>query len=272
MALQLPAELWDHVLLQLDPDELQHATLSLARALGHRVAVSRAVWWRHLRVTREGQAWQCIAALRDEPAHTHEAVESLQVQVWRDDPQMLVNLALQLPAVRSIALTVGPVAAPEHIEELLDPVALRRNRAGRFKQLEQLAFRFNPYCAERSYYTFLAGAYFDVAPLSLARMTADDLPRLRLLSFVQDLPPTHGTVKKETPAFGLHELQDGLAGLELQDGATRPLEVEPEPVEAVHVAGKYVGRKRKGDKMDFAQPIVRPFLPPSPVATRFSPL
>ncbi|GAA5861661.1 hypothetical protein JCM3774_002661 [Rhodotorula dairenensis] len=255
MALRLPAELWDHVLVQLDPDELQHAALSLARALGHRVAISRAVWWRHLRVTRDGQAWQCIAALRHEPAATSEAVQSLQVQVWRDDPQMLVNLALQLPAVRSIALTVGPVAAPEHIEELLDPVALRRNRTGRFKQLGQLALRFNPYCAERSYYTFLAGAYFDVAPLSLARMHPDDLPELRRLSFVQDLPPTHGTVKKETPAFGLHELQEGLAGLELQDGAAPP-EPDPEPVAAVHVAGKYVGRKRKGDKMDFAQPIV----------------
>ncbi|GAA5989671.1 hypothetical protein JCM10908_000582 [Rhodotorula pacifica] len=266
-ALRLPAELWDHVLLQLDPDDLQHTTLNLARALGHRVAISRAVWWRHLRVTREGQAWQCIAALRKEDKGTSNAVESLQVQVWRDDPQMLVNLALQLPAVRSINLTVGPVAAPEHIEELLDPVALRRNQSGRFKQLEQLAFRFNPYCAERSYYTFLAGAYFDVAPLSLARMHTDDLPRLRRLSFVQDLPPTHGTVKKETPAFGLHQVQDGLAGLQVGDGegtaapqgaeAELKPDVEPEVVAApVHVAGKYVGRKKKGDKMDFAQPIV----------------
>lgn len=257
-ALRLPAELWDHVLLQLDPDQLQHTALSLSRALGHRIAVSRAVWWRHLVVTREGQAWQCIDALKKEPEGTKEAVQSLEVQVWRDDPQLLVNLAIQLPAVCSVALTVGPLAAPEHIEDLLDPVAVKRNRSGRFKQLEQLALRFNPYCAERSYYTFLAGAYFDVAPLSLARMQSDDLPKLRRLSFVQDLPPTHGTVKKETPAFGLHEVQEGLAGLSvLQDAQAEPEpEPEPEPVAAVQVAGKYVGRKRKGDKMDFAQPIV----------------
>ena len=95
-------------------------------------------------------------------------------------------------------------------------------------------------------------------------MQTDDLPKLRRLSFVQDLPPTHGTVKKETPAFGLHEAQEGLAGLSvLQDEAVPPQmepEPEPEPVAAVHVAGKYVGRKRKGDKMDFAQPIVRALL------------
>lgn len=108
------------------------------------------------------------------------------------------------------------------------------------------------------------GAYFDVAPLSLARMQPDDLPQLRRLSFVQDLPPTHGVVKKETPAFGLHEVQEGLAGLSvLQDEAAPPqIEPEPEPVAAVRVAGKYVGRKRKGDKMDFAQPIVRYHRPP----------
>lgn len=114
------------------------------------------------------------------------------------------------------------------------------------------------------------GAYFDVAPLSLARMQSDDLPKLRRLSFVQDLPPTHGTVKKETPAFGLHEVQEGLAGLSvLQDAQAEPEpEPEPEPVAAVQVAGKYVGRKRKGDKMDFAQPIVRTTL--LGTASRFS--
>lgn len=286
MALRLPAELWDHVLLQLDPDELQHTTLALSRALGNRVSISRAVWWRHLAVTRQGQAWQCIQQLRNEPQGTR--VESLTVQLWREDQQLLVNLALAPPleSVRALSLTVGPLAAPEHVQDLLDPVALRRN-PNRFRKLEQLAFRFNPYCQERSYYTFLKvrsppvratwthhtltcpdraqGAYFDVAPLALAAIGTSEMPQLRRLSFIQDLPPTHGSVKKETPAFGLppqQQLEDGMAGLDLQgagggsnggneDGA----ESDPEPA-PVQIAGKYVGKRRKGDKMDFAQPIV----------------
>lgn len=94
-------------------------------------------------------------------------------------------------------------------------------------------------------------------------MATTDLPQLRRLSFIQDLPPTHGSVKKETPAFGLapqQQLQDGMDALNLQDagnGEGNEQETEPEPEPApVQIAGKYVGKRRKGDKMDFAQPIV----------------
>lgn len=290
LASKLPAELWDHVLLQLEPDELQAAALSLGRALGERVPLSAAVRWRHLRVTRDGQAWQCIHALRTRKnaADPASAVRSLTCEVWRDDPQMLVNLALQCDHLRALSLTVGPVASPEHLEDLLDPGALRRNQTGRFKQLEQLAFRFNPYCAERSYYTFLKvngrsfcksrhllthspqGAYFDVAPSSLARMDIADLPRLRRLSFIQDLPPTHGSIKKEIPAFGLQHVQEGLSRLDVQGeqedaGAGSDADRDDDPPAVAQIAGKFVPRKRKTGKMDFAQPIVRL---PEPVELR----
>ncbi|GEM07285.1 serine threonine protein kinase [Rhodotorula toruloides] len=230
VAERFPSELWDHVVAQLPADEVQHTSLALSRALPRTAHVSNALFWRHIRVNREGQAWQIIQKLRQEDG----AAE--------DDPQLLVNLLLALPSLRAISLTVGPLAAPEQLEELLDPAGIKRT--GRWKQLEQLAFRFNPYCAERSYYTFLKGAYFDTAPLSLSRLSRSDLPSLRRLSFIQDLPPTHGATKKETPAFGLHELEAELDQLRLEEIKA-----------SVPVSGKY-GRKAAQGKMEFAQPIV----------------
>ncbi|BGO94077.1 hypothetical protein JCM10020v2_005771 [Rhodotorula toruloides] len=189
----------------------------------------------------EVQAWQIIQKLRQEPGAA-DCARTVATALWRDDPQLLVNLLLALPSLRSICLTVGPLAAPEHLEDLLDPASIKRT--GRWKQLEQLAFRFNPYCAERSYYTFLKGAYFDIAPYSLSRLSSSDLPSLRRVSFIQDLPPTHGVTKKETPAFGLHDLEAELDQLRLDEIKA-----------SVPISGKY-GRKAAQGKMDFAQPIV----------------
>ncbi|BGP39985.1 hypothetical protein JCM10450v2_003965 [Rhodotorula kratochvilovae] len=244
-AVLLPSELWDHVLSLVEPALQQHTALALSRALP-RAHISSAAFLRHLRISRPGQAIQASHHLRHSPQGTATAVKTATVEVWRDDPQLIVNLLLSLPDPRSIALTVGPLAAPEHLEDLLDPAGIRRT--ARWKTLEQLAFRFNPYCSERSYYTFLKGAYFDTAPLSLARTSPEHLPALRRLSFIQDLPPTYGTVQQETPAFGLHQLADAL-----DDAAAAPA---PAPASAVvPVSGKF-GRVLKKDKMDFAQPIV----------------
>ncbi|KAK4333699.1 hypothetical protein RTBOTA2_002433, partial [Rhodotorula toruloides] len=241
VAERLPSELWDHVVAQLPADEVQHTALALSRALPRTAHVSNALFWRHVRVSREGQAWQIIKKLRQEEGAA-ECARTVATALWRDDPQLLVNLLLALPSLRSISLTVGPLAAPEHLEDLLDPAGIKRT--GRWKQLEQLAFRFNPYCAERSYYTFLKGAYFDTAPHSLSRLSSSDLPSLRRVSFIQDLPPTHGITKKETPAFGLHDLETELDQLRLEEIKA-----------SVPVSGKY-GRKAAQGKMDFAQPIV----------------
>lgn len=97
----------------------------------------------------------------------------------------------------------------------------------------------------------MQGAYFDTAPLSLSRLSGLDLPSLRRLSFIQDLPPTHGITKKETPAFGLHDLEAELDQLRLEEIAA-----------TVPVSGKYARKTAQG-KMDFAQPIVRHSRTPS---------
>ncbi|BGP16064.1 hypothetical protein JCM10213_006800 [Rhodosporidiobolus nylandii] len=238
----LPAELWDHCLSLLPPSHLQHTALALSRALPQgENHISRALLWRHLLIRREGQAYQCTRRLREEEQGTAQAVRTVKVEVWRDDAQLLVNLLLALPALRSIELTAGPLAAPEDYEDLFDPAGLQRTR--RFDKLEQLAVRFNPYVSERSYYTFLKGAYFDSLLLSLSRLPPSLAPSLRRLSIAQDLPPTHGTTPKSTLAFGLHDLGAELDSLQLS-------QIQ------VPTSGRFGRKWEKADPMGFAQPIV----------------
>ncbi|GAA5851297.1 hypothetical protein JCM8547_004199 [Rhodosporidiobolus lusitaniae] len=242
MASTLPAELWDHCLSLLDPRHLQHTAVALQQALPH-THLSRALLWRNLQVKRQGQALQCITQLRDEDEGTREAVRTVNVEVWRDDTQLLVNLLLSLPAVRAIDFSVGPTAAPDEIEDLVEPAGL--TRTGRWKHLEQLSFRYNPYVSERSYYRFLAGAYFDSSVHSLCRLPPSSAPKLTRLSFAQDLPPLHGTIRPETLAFGLHNL-----GLEDQLDSLQINKI------VVPTSGRYNRRTVKTDPREFAQPIV----------------
>lgn len=53
----------------------------------------------------------------------------------RTDSNILVNLVDAFPHLRQIDLNVGPLFAPEHLEELVER---ERNR------LERLSLRFNP--------------------------------------------------------------------------------------------------------------------------------
>ncbi|GAA5896957.1 hypothetical protein JCM8208_006123 [Rhodotorula glutinis] len=243
----LPAELWDHVLSLLPPHEQQHTTLALSRALP-RSDPSPTSLVRHIRITRPRQALETAQALRKSLNNSSQAIRTVTVEVWRDDQQLVVNLVLAIPRPTSVSLTIGPLAAPEHLEDLVDPASI--HRSGRWRHLEQLSFRFNPYSVQKSYHTFLKGAYYDTAPLSLARCDPQDLPALRRLSFIQDLPPTYGVVRKETPAFGLADLDEAL-----DEAAAEDAPREPEPVVYASVGGKF-GRVLKHDKMDFAQPIV----------------
>lgn len=123
---------------------------------------------------------------------------------------------MRLPNLSSLRLTVGPLFAPENIEELLGaPPADTSFGATPVPppwqpKIEQLWLRFNPYVSERSYYTFLKGKYFDTTATTLAGWGEGEAPRLRRVAFVQDLPPTHGQTRAAVPAFGLAELADAL--------------------------------------------------------------
>ncbi|GAA6060904.1 hypothetical protein JCM10212_003938 [Sporobolomyces blumeae] len=241
----LPPELWDHVLSLVPPDQLQRTALALSRALPSS-DFSSSYLWRHLRLSREGQSWDVIQKLRQQ-SHLRNHVRTVDSAAFREDPQHLVNLVQSLPHPRKIHLNVGPLFSPEHLDDLLHPsvVASARHLAS----LEHLSFRFNPYCMERSYFVFLKGTYFDSIVLNLAHLDLAAAPHLEHVSFEQDLSPNHGAEKKkETPAFGLHELGDELNEIEATGAGT--LQQPP-------ASGRFARKKvENGGKMDFAQPIV----------------
>jgi len=113
---------------------------------------------------------------------------------------------------------------------------------------------------ERSYFVFLKGTYFDSIVLNLSSWTLDTAPKLKRLDFTQDLSPNHGVKRKDTPAFGLHEIRQELNEIEekeLEEEEERIMMASRQPP----ASGRF-GRQNKieNGKMDFAQPIVRFFL------------
>ncbi|GAA5968291.1 hypothetical protein JCM3765_000383 [Sporobolomyces pararoseus] len=245
----LPPELWDYVLTFLPADDLQRTSLSLTRALPS-AEVSTSLLWRNLKLTREGQAWQAIHKLRHLDQGVKGAVKTVKATAFREDPQQLVNLLLALPSAESLHLNVGPLFSPEQLDELLLPSSALTSR--RFHKLSSLSFRFNPYCMERSYFVFLKGTYFDSIVHNLARFTNETAPRLSRLEFVQDLSPNHGSKKKkETPAFGLHELRQELDNVEAE------MDLRIDASRQPPASGKSTRKSvEENGKMDFAQPIV----------------
>lgn len=275
----LPPELWDYVLTFLEPTSLQSTALSLSRAIPSS-SISPSLLWRHLHLSRESQALQCISKLRRMDQGVRESIKSVRAMAFRsvsiidhsislsqrrvkhkyvnsEDPQQLVNLLLSLPSARSLQLHIGPLFSPEQLDELLTPLSSLRSR--RFTSLSQLSFRFNPYCMERSYFVFLKGTYFDSIVLNLSSWTLDTAPKLKRLDFTQDLSPNHGVKRKDTPAFGLHEIRQELNEIEekeLEEEEERIMMASRQPP----ASGRF-GRKNKieNGKMDFAQPIVRSY-------------
>lgn len=98
----------------------------------------------------------------------------------RTDSDVLVNILNELQHLKSIVINVGPLFAPEHLEELVEKP---RNN------LETLALRFNPYVDKASYTIFLKGLYFDTGILRLARWPITTA--FRHLSLIQDPIPSH---------------------------------------------------------------------------------
>lgn len=106
---------------------------------------------------------------------------------------------------------------------------------------------------ERSYFVFLKGTYFDSIVHNLARFSKETAPRLNRLEFVQDLSPNHGSKKKkETPAFGLHEMRQELDNVEAE------MDLRIDASRQPPASGKFARKSvEENGKMDFAQPIVR---------------
>ncbi|SCZ99070.1 BZ3500_MvSof-1268-A1-R1_Chr7-1g09382 [Microbotryum saponariae] len=273
---QLPVELLEYILLMLSRTDLQPTTLAVIKACFRMSLLSSALLLRHLRITRPGQAAQCLAKLRQQPRWP-ALVRTAVVECWsfhcmeylsdricyrnRDDPQLIINLVAALPVLTSLRMTIGPMFAPDHLEEMLERPTFRAS-------IQQLWLRFNPYVLERSYYSFLKvrclpsrtgskGAYFDTAPLAIAQWPVEAAPHLRCLAYAQDLLPSHGIVRRPTPAFGLQELTDSLDEFGAEPPATSAsLTPDKPPIQLPDTSGPRLAKRLEAEKADFAQPIV----------------
>lgn len=153
IALRLPAELWDVILLEHTPREhVQRTALSLLIVFPT-APVSHLSLWRHLVVARPEQLlplYQLVRPLEARESEECRAVRSFEMRSWRGDPDILNNTLGVLSGVRELHLRVGTNWAPEHLE---DSLAKRRPK------LEQLSIQWRPYVEKPSYYIFLSGNY-----------------------------------------------------------------------------------------------------------------
>jgi hypothetical protein len=80
----LPPELLDYVLSLSQPSALQSTTLALIAALPSS-SISKALLFRHLRLTREGQSLQVGRYLRAQAENEglREAARTVDAMVWR---------------------------------------------------------------------------------------------------------------------------------------------------------------------------------------------
>ncbi|SCV70778.1 BQ2448_3540 [Microbotryum intermedium] len=244
---QLPVELLEYILLTLPRTDLQPTTLAVIKALSSS-PLSSSLLLRHLRITRQGQAAECLVKLRQQPRWP-ALVRTVVVECWRDDPQLIINLVAALPVITSLRMTIGPLFAPDHLEEMLERPTFRAS-------IQQMWLRFNPYVLERSYYSFLKGAYFDTAPLAIAQWPIEAAPHLRCLAYAQDLLPSHGIERQATPAFGLQTLADSFdeAG---SDNLAGPSSSTPKPqTKLPDTSAPRLAKRLEAEKADFAQPIV----------------
>ncbi|SGY79030.1 BQ5605_C008g05017 [Microbotryum silenes-dioicae] len=261
---QLPVELFEYILLTLSRTDLQPTTLAVIKACLCMSPLLSALLLRHLQITRPGQAAQCLAKLRQQPRWP-ALVRTAVVECWssrcmeylsdricycnRDDPQLIINLVAALPVLTSLRMTIGPMFAPDHLEEMLERPTFRAS-------IQQLWLRFNPYVLERSYYFFLKGAYFDTAPLAIAQWPVEAAPHLRCLAYAQDLLPSHGIVRQATPAFGLQELTDSLDEFGAEPPATSASLTPKPPIQLPDTSAPRLAKRLEAEKADFAQPIV----------------
>ncbi|KAA1467833.1 hypothetical protein DENSPDRAFT_813731 [Dentipellis sp. KUC8613] len=172
IASQLPTELYEAILKQVPPAEVQQTTLSLTRALPYS-PIPQYFLFTSIRLTRSNQAYLLSRRLREAPKDA-SYVRSFWLNVWTVDADVVINLIRMLPRVKTLRMAIGPNFAPEHLDELF---------AHPFGELEYIALRFRPYVQKASYYQFLKGAYYDSSLAALARWPASTIPTL---SIIQD--------------------------------------------------------------------------------------
>ena len=129
-----------------------------------------------------------------------------------------------------------------------------------YRELKSSGDNTSRFVRERSYYTFLAGSYFDSLVEAIASWSTESAPELRRLAFAQDLPPTHGVAAKHTPVAGLPPTpESGNSSDAATSGVSTPrLEVLQEVTATRSSNKQQLSGNHSLDvkSMEFAQPIV----------------
>lgn len=130
---QLPPEIYSSTLDQLRPRHLQHTTYNLIRAIP-RSPVPSYHLFKHLRLNATRKVILLHSIIRSNP-NVATLVQSLSMEDWSADPDVVLNFIRTLKDFRSFELFVGPTYAPEHLQELFDSP---------FGRLEYISLRFRP--------------------------------------------------------------------------------------------------------------------------------
>ena len=131
----LPSELFEHILTQVDEDERATTTLSLMRAMP-RISIPQRILFEHVYLRQPQQVVQLDRRLRQRNGkETSKLIKVLKLKAWDADAEVVANLLLRLQDLTSLVLYVGPYVAHETL-------------AGIFKKpwvgLESLTLRFRP--------------------------------------------------------------------------------------------------------------------------------
>lgn len=133
----LPQELYYAILSEIPTTFLQRTTLDLSRAIPHS-PVPLQFLFESVTITRPEQVPQLYRRLKfysKEPGLECLWIKSFTLLEWAVDADVLVNTLVLCTSLNHLSLRVGPVFAPEHLEDLF-----RRP----FSSLISLNIRFRP--------------------------------------------------------------------------------------------------------------------------------
>ncbi|KAF8510004.1 hypothetical protein BU17DRAFT_77768 [Hysterangium stoloniferum] len=191
----LPGELYAAILSHVPHEALQSCTLNLTRAIPLSPVPIRPLF-EHITISRGEQLPQLYRRFRyyHEPVRgsTNPAgeeplwVKSFNLSTWKVDAEVVVNVLALLSSVERLNLKIGPVFAPEHLQDMFTKP---------LDSLKWINVRFRPYVQTATYYQFLKGSYFDSMLAVLSDWPEGSLSHL---SIIQDpLRPLEGKdVKK----------------------------------------------------------------------------
>lgn len=113
----LPPEIYSAILEFLDKNEVQQVVLNLTRAVP-RALIPLEHLFRSITLNSPEKVFHLYRRLRSSKSDC-QLVQSLRVEMWSVDAQILINLLVLLKDLKSLTLWIGPSFAPEELLEIM---------------------------------------------------------------------------------------------------------------------------------------------------------